>query len=61
MVTVLAVKETATEAWEAIKTLHIGDERRWVVTAQTLRAVYENIKLGASEGIEDFARFSGML
>jgi hypothetical protein len=62
MVAVLAVKETAAEAWEAIKTLRIGDERRRAVTAQMLRAEYENIKLGASEGIEDFAlRFSGML
>jgi hypothetical protein len=55
MVTTLAVKETAAEAWEAIKTLRIGDERRRAVTAQTLRAEYENIKLGDGEAIEDFA------
>jgi hypothetical protein len=34
MVTTLAVKEI--EAWEAIKTLRIGDERRREVTSQTL-------------------------
>jgi hypothetical protein len=62
MVTTLAVKETAAEAWEAIKTLHIGDERRRTMTAQTLRAKYENIKLGAGEAIEDFAlRFTGIV
>jgi hypothetical protein len=32
MIPALAVKETATEAWEAIKILRIGDERRRAVT-----------------------------
>jgi hypothetical protein len=62
MVPALVVKETATEAWEAIKTLRIGDERRRAVSAQTLRTEYENIKLQDSEVIEDFAlRFAGVL
>jgi hypothetical protein len=62
MVPALVVKETATEAWEAIKTLRIGDERRRAVSAQTLRTEYENIKLQDSEAIEDFAlRFAGVL
>lgn len=55
MIPTLAVKETATEAWEAIKTLRIGDERRRAVTAQTLCIEYENIKLRDGEAIEDFA------
>jgi hypothetical protein len=33
MIPALAVKETASEAWEAIKTLRLGDEWRRVVTA----------------------------
>jgi hypothetical protein len=36
MVTALTVEETVAEAWEAIKTLCTGDERRRAVTAQTL-------------------------
>jgi hypothetical protein len=62
MIPTLAVKETATEAWEAIKTLRIGDERRRGVAAQTLRKEYENTRLHDGEAIEDFAlRFSGVL
>ncbi|KAF8672420.1 hypothetical protein HU200_049631 [Digitaria exilis] len=60
MISTLAVKDTAAEAWEAIKTLRIGDARRRAVTAQTLCTQYENIKLRDGEAIEDFAlRFSG--
>ncbi|XP_025815691.1 uncharacterized protein LOC112892792 [Panicum hallii] len=62
MIPMLAVKETAMEAWEAIKTLRIGDERRRGLAAQTLRKEYENTKLRDGEAIEDFAlRFSGVL
>jgi hypothetical protein len=62
MVPTLAVKETAAEAWEAIKTLRIGDECWRAVSAQTLWTEYENIKLRDGEAIEDFAlRFAGVL
>jgi hypothetical protein len=62
MVHALAVKETAVEAWEAIKMLRIGDERRRAVSAQTLRTEYDNIKLHDGEAIEEFAlRFAGIL
>jgi hypothetical protein len=62
MIPTLTVKDSTSEAWEAIKTLCIGDERRRAVMAQTLRMKYENIKLRDSELIEDFAlRFSGVL
>jgi hypothetical protein len=62
MVPALVVKETATEAWEAIKTLRVGDERRCVVSAQTFRTEYGNIKLRDGEAIEDFAlRFAGVI
>jgi hypothetical protein len=62
MIPTLTVKETTTEAWDAIKTLRIGDKRRRTMTAQTLRTEYENIKLRDGELIEDFAlRFSGIL
>lgn len=45
MIPTLAIKDTTSKAWEAIKTLRIGDERMRVVMAQTLRMEYENIKL----------------
>ena len=45
MVPVLATKETAKDAWEAIKTLRIGDDRVWIATAQNLRAEYEGLAL----------------
>jgi hypothetical protein len=62
MVPALAVKETAAEAWEAIKTLRVGDERRRAMSAQTLRTEYENIRLRDGEAIEDFAlRFAGVI
>jgi hypothetical protein len=62
MIPTLAVKETTTKAWEAIKTLCLGDKRRRAVTAQTLRAEYETIKLRDGESIEDFVlRFSGIV
>jgi hypothetical protein len=54
MIPTLTIKDTASEAWEAIKTLLIGDERRRAVMVQTLRMEYENIKLRNRESIEDF-------
>lgn len=36
MIPALAIKETATDAWEAIRTLRLGDERRRAVMAQSL-------------------------
>ncbi|XP_066378831.1 uncharacterized protein [Miscanthus floridulus] len=55
MVPALATKPTAKEAWEAIKTLHIGDDRVWKATAQNLQVEYEAIILRDDELIEDFA------
>ena len=45
MVPVLVAKPSAKEAWEAIKTFRIGDDRVRKATAQNLRAEYETIKL----------------
>lgn len=49
MIPVLAVRDSATEAWEAIKMLRISDERWRVVMAQTLHTDYEHIKLRNGE------------
>ncbi|XP_066360868.1 uncharacterized protein [Miscanthus floridulus] len=62
MVPVLVAKNTAKEAWEAIKTFRIGDDRVRKATAQNLRAEYESIALRDGEPIEDFAlRMTGIV
>ncbi|XP_066323684.1 uncharacterized protein [Miscanthus floridulus] len=55
MVPTLATKPIAKEAWEAIRTMRIGEE--WVrkSTAQSLRAEYEQINFRDGESVEDFA------
>ena len=62
LVPALATKATAKDAWEAIKTLRIGDDRVRKATAQNLRAEYEAIALRDNEAIEDFAlRLTGIV
>jgi hypothetical protein len=62
MIPALATKATAKEAWEAIRTLRIGDDRVRKATAQNLRAEYEAIHLREGEAIEDFAlRLTGIV
>jgi len=62
LVPILLAKKTASEAWEAIKTLRIGDDRVRKATAQNLRAEYESIALRDGEAIEDFAlRMTGIV
>ena len=62
MVSMLAVKDSAKDAWEAIKTLRIGDARRCKATAQNLRTEYEMIALRDGELIEDFThRLNGIV
>jgi hypothetical protein len=41
MVTMLAIKDSAMEAWESIKTMHIGDDRIRKASAQRVRHEYE--------------------
>jgi hypothetical protein len=62
MVPILVAKTSAKEAWEAIKTFRIGDDRVRKATAQNLRAEYESIVLRDGESIEDFAlRLTGIV
>lgn len=51
----LANKESAKAAWEAIRTMRIGDDRVRKSTAQALRAEYEQISFRDGESVEDFA------
>jgi len=55
MVPTLATKASAKEAWEAIRTMRIGDDRVRKSTAQSLHAEYEQIAFCDGESIEDFA------
>ena len=55
MVLTLGAKETAKEAWDTIKTLHIGVERVRESKAQTLRLQYEEIRFKAGEQVNGFA------
>ncbi|CAN6362545.1 unnamed protein product [Urochloa humidicola] len=55
MVPTLATKPSAHEAWEAIKTMRIGDEQMWKSTGRSLCAEYEQISFCNGGSIEDFA------
>lgn len=55
LVPTLATKASAHEAWEAIKTMRVGDERARKTTAQALRVEYEQIGFRDGESVEDFA------
>jgi len=62
MVPALATKLTTKEAWEAIKTLRISDDRVRKATAQNLHTECEAIALHDDEPIEDFAlRLTGIV
>jgi uncharacterized membrane protein YgcG len=55
MVTALAIKNSTMEAWESIKTMHIGDDRIRKASAQRVRREYELLTFREGEGVEDFA------
>ncbi|XP_066342439.1 uncharacterized protein [Miscanthus floridulus] len=55
MVPTLATKPSAKQAWEAIRSMRIGDDRVRKSTAQSLRAEYEQIAFRDGESVEDFA------
>ncbi|XP_074336000.1 uncharacterized protein LOC141673166 [Apium graveolens] len=50
----IAEKETAKEAWEAIKTMCMGVERVQEARVQTLKGEFEYLMMKDSEKIEDF-------
>jgi L-rhamnose isomerase len=54
MVVSLAVKETATEAWEAVKSMRIDSDAVWTAKAQRLRLEFEGIRFKEGESIDDF-------
>ncbi|XP_039122013.1 uncharacterized protein LOC120258620 [Dioscorea cayenensis subsp. rotundata] len=52
---VLAEKETAKEAWEMLKTMHMGAERVKEAKIQTLRSEFEGLRMREAETVDDFA------
>jgi hypothetical protein len=58
----LAVKKTAKEAWEAVRSMRIGDDRVKAASMQRLWKEYENVGFRDSESIGDFAlRINGLV
>ncbi|CAN6234641.1 unnamed protein product [Urochloa humidicola] len=54
MVASLAAKETALEAWKAVKTMRIGSESVRKTKAQRLRREFESIRFKDGESVDDF-------
>ncbi|XP_078437633.1 uncharacterized protein LOC144708254 [Wolffia australiana] len=52
---VIAEKETAKEAWEAIATMRIGDDRVRKTSAQNLRRQFDLATFKEGESVEDYA------
>jgi hypothetical protein len=61
MLASLAVKATAVEAWEAVKSLRIGSEAIRNATAQRLRTELESIHFKEGETVDDFTMRLGSL
>lgn len=51
----LAEKETAKAAWEALKTMYMGAERVREAKVQTLKSEFEALRMTESESVDDFA------
>lgn len=52
---VLAVKKTAKEAWEAVKTMRVGEDRVKAANKQRLMKEFENLMFKDGERVDDFA------
>jgi hypothetical protein len=54
MVAALAAKETALEAWNAVKARRVGSDQVQKTEAQRLLREFENVKFTAGESVDDF-------
>jgi hypothetical protein len=58
----LAVKKTAKEAWEAVRSMRIDDDRVKATSLQRLWKEYENVGFHDGESVSDFAlRINGLV
>ena len=51
----LAEKDSAKEAWEMLKTMHMGAERVKEAKVQTLKSEFEVLRMRDGESVDDFA------
>jgi hypothetical protein len=62
MMPMIAKKETTKEAWDAITTMRVGDDRMKKAMAQQLRQKFDLAMFDDGETVEDYAlRLSGMV
>jgi hypothetical protein len=61
MLASLVVKDTAAEAWEAVRSLHISNEVVRNTRAQRLRTEFESICFKEGETVDDFPMHLGSL
>jgi hypothetical protein len=62
MVHVLTVKPSAKATWEAVRTMHVGDDRIRKTSAQRVCREYELLTFWEGESVEDFAlRLTGIV
>ncbi|KAG8047551.1 hypothetical protein GUJ93_ZPchr0008g12023 [Zizania palustris] len=62
MVATVADKRSAKEAWDAIATMRVGDDRVKKAAAQQLRSQFDRAMFVEGESVEDFAlRLNGMV
>ncbi|KAL6607829.1 hypothetical protein ACP70R_040892 [Stipagrostis hirtigluma subsp. patula] len=55
VVMAISEKETAKEAWDALKKMHIGEDRVKKARVQTLKRELDGLYMGESEKINEFA------
>ena len=62
MLAVLSTKETAKQAWDAVKTMQMGSAAVREAKAQGLRREFEDIRFKPGENVDDFAmRLTGLV
>lgn len=50
----IAEKKMSKEAWEAIKTVHLGADKVKAAKAQTLKVEFENLMMNEKEKLDEF-------
>jgi hypothetical protein len=55
LIPLIAEKKTSAEAWEAIKTNRLGDDRIKEVRVQALKSEFDRLQMKDTESIDDFA------
>ncbi|KAG8082638.1 hypothetical protein GUJ93_ZPchr0014g46535 [Zizania palustris] len=51
----VAEKETASDVWDALRSMHVGVERVREARIQSLRSEFDNLKMSDAESMDDFS------